>query len=31
MGLWVEPECDLIFHDGAASGVGSTGGILFGW
>jgi hypothetical protein len=31
VGLWVEPEYDLIFHDGASSGIGSSGGLLFGW
>ena len=31
VGLWVEPEYDLIFHDGASSGIGGTGGVLFGW
>jgi hypothetical protein len=31
VGLWVEPEYDLIFHDGASSGIGGTGGVLVGW
>ena len=31
VGLWVEPEYDVVFHDGASSGVGWTGGVLFGW
>ena len=31
VGLWVEPEYDLVAHDGAMSGIGSTGGVLFGW
>ncbi len=31
VGLWVEPEYDLIVHDGVVSGVGSTGGVLVGW
>jgi len=31
VGLWVEPEYDAIFHNGVSSGIGSTGGILFGW
>jgi hypothetical protein len=31
VGLWVEPEYDLVFHDGASSGIGSTGGLLIGW
>jgi len=31
VGLWFEPEYDLVFHNGASSGVGSTGGVLFGW
>jgi hypothetical protein len=31
VGLWVEPEYDVVFRDGASSGIGSTGGVLFGW
>jgi hypothetical protein len=31
VGLWIEPEYDLIFHNGASNGLGSTGGLLFGW
>jgi hypothetical protein len=31
VGLWVEPEYDLVFRDGTASGLGSTGGVLLGW
>lgn len=31
VGLWVEPEYDLVFQDRLSSGVGSTGGVLFGW
>lgn len=31
VGLWVEPEYDLVVHDGATSGIGGTGGVLFGW
>jgi hypothetical protein len=31
VGVWVEPEYDLILHDGASSGIGATGGVLFGW
>lgn len=31
VGLWVEPEYDALFHDGVSSGIGSTGGVLFGW
>jgi hypothetical protein len=31
VGLWVEPEYDLVFHNGASSGLGATGGVLFGW
>jgi hypothetical protein len=31
VGLWVEPEYDVIFHNGATSGLGSTGGVLLGW
>jgi hypothetical protein len=30
VGLCVEPEFDLIVHDGPASGIGSTGGVPFG-
>lgn len=31
VGLWVEPEYDVVFHGGASSGIGATGGVLFGW
>ena len=31
VGLWVEPAYDLVFHDGASSGIGATGGVLLGW
>jgi hypothetical protein len=31
VGLWVEPEYDVIVHDGASSGIGGTGGVLSGW
>lgn len=31
VGLWVEPEYDLVFHNGASSGIGTTGGVLFCW
>lgn len=31
VGLWIEPEYDLIFHNGATNGLGSTGGVLLGW
>jgi hypothetical protein len=31
VGLWIEPEYDLVVHDGASSGVGATGGVLLGW
>jgi hypothetical protein len=31
VGLWVEPEYDVIFHGSASQSVGSTGGLLFGW
>jgi hypothetical protein len=31
VGLWVEPEYDVIFNPGASSGIGTTGGVLFGW
>ncbi|MBV9948391.1 MAG: hypothetical protein JOZ69_16185, partial [Myxococcales bacterium] len=30
VGLWVEPEYDLVFR-GATSSIGTTGGLLFGW
>ncbi|HEX8796101.1 MAG TPA: hypothetical protein VF765_34360 [Polyangiaceae bacterium] len=31
VGLWVEPEYDLVFHNGASGGIGTTGGVLLGW
>jgi hypothetical protein len=31
VGLWVEPDYDLVFHDGPSSGIGATGGVLLGW
>ena len=31
VGLWIAPEYDLLLHDGASSGLGATGGVLFGW
>jgi hypothetical protein len=31
VGLWVAPEYDVLFHDGAQSGLGATGGVLVGW
>ena len=31
VGLWVEPSYDFVFHDGLSHGVGSTGGVIFGW
>jgi hypothetical protein len=31
VGLWFEPEYDVVFRDGTSSGIGSTGGVLFGW
>ena len=31
VGLWVEPEYDLTFRNGASSGLGTTGGVLLGW
>ena len=31
VGLWVEPSYDLVFRDGLSHGVGSTGGVIFGW
>jgi hypothetical protein len=31
VGLWVEPECALVFRNSASSGIGNTGGVLFGW
>jgi hypothetical protein len=31
LGLWVEPEYDLTYQHGASSGIGTTGGVLFGW
>jgi hypothetical protein len=31
IGLWVEPEYDLIIHDRPSGGIGTTGGVLLGW
>ena len=31
LGLWVEPEYDLIFERTPSSGVGASGGLLVGW
>ncbi len=31
VGLWVEPEYDLTYQHGVSSGIGTTGGVLFGW
>ncbi len=31
VGLWVEPEYDAVFHTRVSSGIGTTGGVLFGW
>ena len=31
VGLWVEPEFDLVFRSRATTGLGTTGGVLFGW
>jgi hypothetical protein len=31
VGLWIEPAYDVISYNGATSGVGSSGGVLFGW
>ncbi|MGD0678273.1 MAG: hypothetical protein ABSC94_22920 [Polyangiaceae bacterium] len=31
VGLWIEPEYDFIFRDVVSHGLGSTGGLLFGW
>lgn len=31
IGLWVEPEYDLVFRDGLSHGLGSTAGLLLGW
>ena len=31
LGLWVEPEYDLTYQHGWSSGIGTTGGVLFGW
>jgi hypothetical protein len=30
-GVWIEPTYDAVFRDGAAHGLGSTGGVLLGW
>jgi hypothetical protein len=31
VGLWAAPEYSVVFHDGAQSAVGATGGVLLGW
>ncbi len=31
VGFWVEPSYDMVFHDGVAHGLGSTGGLILGW
>ena len=31
VGLWVEPEYDLVFRDGLSHGLGSSAGLLLGW
>ena len=31
VGLWIEPSYDAVFHDGISHGLGSTGGVIFGW
>jgi len=31
VGLWVEPSYDLLFADPVSHGLGSTGGLIFGW
>jgi hypothetical protein len=31
VGIWLEPEYDLTYQHRVACGIGSTGGVLFGW
>ena len=31
VGLWIEPEYDLVLHNGTGGGIGTTGGLLLGW
>jgi hypothetical protein len=31
VGLWLEPSYDIVFRSGTSHGVGSTGGVIFGW
>jgi hypothetical protein len=31
VGLWVEPESDRTYQRGTSSGIGTTGGVVFGW
>ena len=31
VGLWIEPAYDLVFRNGVEHGLGSTGGVIFGW
>jgi hypothetical protein len=31
VGLWIEPSYDAVFRDGISHGLGSTGGVIFGW
>ena len=31
VGVWLEPAYDLVVRDRATGGVGSTGGVIFGW
>ena len=31
VGLWMEPSYDFVFRDGVAHGIGTTGGLIFGW
>jgi len=31
VGLWAAPEYSVVFHDGAQSALGATGGVLLGW
>ena len=31
MGFWMEPSYDFVFRDGLSHGIGTTGGVIFGW
>ena len=31
VGLWIEPEHDIVFQPRTSSGIGTTGAVLVGW